>query len=413
MARGTIITKTLKDKSKRYVAVIRLNGKQVWKTYKRRIDAETYLDRNAQDDRDGTYRELKKGTFEQYIEIWRKKYLIPQELKPSTLSGYAYVLDKHLVPAFGSRQIAAIATADITDFRAAMLKDGQSIKSVKNLLNLLSRIFADAIEDSYLRLSPMPTRRRKADKKTKAEGKGRALQPGEAQRLLEQCEDTIDADDKKVKANPELRLIILLGLLAGLRRGEIFALQWNDIAWDGDLIHVRRNLFYRHGKHHKGFLKDDESKFVMYAPKSEKSIRDVDLSPALKKELRARWMQSADKHGLIFQSSNQTPLDPHNVYERWFKPAVERAHKKAEKEKDQTASANLKGLRLHDCRHTFGSWKIAQGEDVLYVSAQMGHAKPSITADVYSHLLEKRRPHAATKTDEILFGRESAKAQSH
>jgi len=56
-------------------------------------------------------------------------------------------------------------------------------------------------------------------------------------------------------------------------------------------------------------------------------------------------------------------------------------------------------------RHTFGSWKIAQGEDVLYVSAQMGHARPSITYDIYSHLLEKRRPQAAAKTDDFLFGK--------
>jgi integrase len=193
-----------------------------------------------------------------------------------------------------------------------------------------------------------------------------------------------------------------LGLLAGLRRGEIFGLHWQDLDWSADLIHVRRNLFYRYGKHHE--VPQGESKFIIYAPKSEKSIREIDLSPALKRELRARYLQSEDKHGLIFQSSNGTPLDPHNVYERWFKPAAERASKKAAKDKDKIAADNLTGFRMHDLRHTFGSWKIAQGEDIVYVCAQMGHAKPSITADIYSHLLEKRRPHAAAQTDTILFG---------
>jgi len=394
MARGTIITKTLENGDKRYVTVIRLNGKQVWKTFKRKVDADTYLNRNSTDLQEGTYREIKKGSFEQYAAAWRKKNLIPQELKPSTLSGYSYVLDKHLIPYFGPKSMAAITTADITDFRADRLKAGQSIKSVKNLLNLLSRFFADAIEDGYAKVTPMPQRRRKADKKTKADGKGRALQPGEAQRILEQCDDT-------------LRLIVLLGLLAGLRRGEIFALAWSSVDWEKNLIHVRQNLYYRHGKHLKD-IPEGETVFILSAPKSEKSIRDIDLSPELKKCLRTRFLQSSDKHGLIFQSSNATPLDPHNVYERWFKPAVERARKKAEEEKDEAAEAALDGLRMHDLRHTFGSWKVDQGEDIVYVSAQMGHAKPSITYDVYSHILDKRRPSAAAQTDEFLFGKRVA-----
>ena len=87
-----------------------------------------------------------------------------------------------------------------------------------------------------------------------------------------------------------------------------------------------------------------------------------------------------------------------------LKPAVERAKKKAETDENKAAVQAFDGLRLHDLRHTFGSWKIAQGEDVLYVSAQMGHARPSITYDIYSHLLENRRPHDAPKTDDLLFG---------
>jgi integrase len=268
------------------------------------------------------------------------------------------------------------------DFKA------QSPKSIANLFNLLSRFFADAIEDSYLKVSPMPARRRKADKKKTIEGKGRALLPEHAQLLLTECDDS-------------LRLVVLLGLLAGLRRGEIFGLEWSAVAWEQNLICVRKNLYFRHGKHHE--IPEGESAAVLAIPKTEKSCRDVDLSPELKKVLRTRFLKSTDKHGLIFQTANETPLDPHNVYERWFIPAVKRACKKAKERKDKAAVAALTGLRLHDLRHTFGSWKVEQGEDILYVSAQLGHAKPSITFDVYSHLLKKQRPNAAAATDAKLF----------
>lgn len=192
-------------------------------------------------------------------------------------------------------------------------------------------------------------------------------------RFLEQCE--ADVEEKR-DANPELKLIILIGLLAGLRRGEIFALDWESIDTKNDLIHVSRNLFWRYGKHHD--LKEDEPSFVIHTPKSETSSRDVDLSQELKKELLAYKLKCKNKDGkdLIFRSREGTPLDPNNIYSRWFKPAVDRAVKKAKKERDEGAAKALTGLHLHDLRHSFGSMKIDQGEDVVYVSAQMGHASP-------------------------------------
>ena len=46
-----------------------------------------------------------------------------------------------------------------------------------------------------------------------------------------------------------------------------------------------------------------------------------------------------------------------------------------------------------------------EGEDIVYVSRQMGHANVSITANVYAHLIDNRRPQAAAKTDALLFGK--------
>jgi integrase len=61
-------------------------------------------------------------------------------------------------------------------------------------------------------------------------------------------------------------------------------------------------------------------------------------------------------------------------------------------------------VRWHDLRHTFGSWKIEQGENVYSVMRQMGHSSPSVTADIYAHQIRARRPEAAAKTDAMIFG---------
>ena len=55
------------------------------------------------------------------------------------------------------------------------------------------------------------------------------------------------------------------------------------------------------------------------------------------------------------------------------------------------------------------------GEDIIYASKQMGHANPSITANVYAHLIRAKRPEAAAKTDALLFpivGRQAAAAST-
>lgn len=61
-------------------------------------------------------------------------------------------------------------------------------------------------------------------------------------------------------------------------------------------------------------------------------------------------------------------------------------------------------VRWHDLRHTFGSLKIDQGEDLPYVSRQMGHSSLSVTGQIYAHQIQERRPEAAAKTDAMIFG---------
>ena len=117
---------------------------------------------------------------------------------------------------------------------------------------------------------------------------------------------------------------------------------------------------------------------------------------------------ASEEEAQSYLNKDRTPYDPGNFEERYFKAAVDRVLEKADKEEDEETHAAFEGLTLHHLRHTFGSWKIAQGEDVVYVSKQMGHSKPSVTYNVYAHLIEKRRPAAAALTDENLFGKPAA-----
>jgi integrase len=388
MGRGTILTRLGKDGAKRYTTIIRINGKQQWRTWDRKKDAEDYLDQLSPDVRDGSYREIKKATFGEYLERWQAAHLLPEQFKPSTYNTYRSIIELHLLPAFKNYPMLAITAAEINTFSAKLLqqngtrrKNSLSRKTVRNVLNLLGEIFAKAVAEGYLRHSPMEgVDKPRADK----EQKGRALKPDEIQSILRSAEG-ID------------RTMIATAISTGMRRAEQFGLDWSHVDFERDVIKVRRSLYWQFGKYHG--REEGQPAWTYVSPKSKMSVRDIDMSPELCRELRELYLRSGKK-GLVFCTPKGTPINPDNFVKRNFAAVLRRA----EAERARAKLPPIGKVRWHDLRHTFGSLKIDQGEDLLYVSRQMGHSSISVTADIYAHQIRVRRPEAAAKTDAMIFG---------
>lgn len=293
MARGTILTTVTKDGTKRYKTIIRINGKQQWRTWNRKREAENYLDDLSPEVRDQTYREIKKATFGEYLKIWKQVNLNDKMLKPSTIPSYASVIEHHLLPAFKGFPMQAITPDEINLFRTKLLKNGLSGKTVNNILNLLGKILTNAKKDHYLKFSPMPD----VDKaQTNKEQKGRALKPDEIQSILHSLEG-VD------------RVAIAAAIATGMRRGEQFGLDWENVDFENNIIRIRRALYWKLGKYHEH--REGEPKYTFVTPKSKKSIRDIDMSPELRKELIELYLKSGKK-GLVFPSGADTPMNPDN-----------------------------------------------------------------------------------------------------
>jgi integrase len=213
-----------------------------------------------------------------------------------------------------------------------------------------------------------------------------------------------------------LRLIVLLALLSGVRRAELFALQWPDIDFEKNLIQVRRAVFFRYGKHQA--RQDGEPAYMFVAPKSVASVRDIPLSPALKRELLARYMRSKDKTGLIFKTANNGPLDPNNVC-RWIAPEPRERPKDKQAKTPETnrlystfnaavRAAKIGKVRFHDLRHTYGSVLREQRTDYYDIKRWMGHSSIQLTIDIYGQPLNDHGQEAAAKADAFLLGEKVA-----
>jgi integrase len=70
--------------------------------------------------------------------------------------------------------------------------------------------------------------------------------------------------------------------------------------------------------------------------------------------------------------------------------------------KNLIKDAGLPEIRFHDLRHTAASLMLQTGIPLLIVSKRLGHAKPSITLDIYGHFMPSLQEKAAEIMDKLI-----------
>jgi integrase len=89
-----------------------------------------------------------------------------------------------------------------------------------------------------------------------------------------------------------------------------------------------------------------------------------------------------------------------NMMNRHFFPAQVKAGIARKPEKGKIEGA----IRFHDLRHTYASLLIEQGENLKYIQTQLGHSSPTMTLNVYAHLMKPTNQEAARRLEEKIFG---------
>ena len=377
--RGIIRTRVLKDGTKRYDCRYRTpTNDHRTKTFRRKKDAEAFLDKTCGQLRDGTFREVQSAPMEKVFKTWLSDELdvrldTGDRMKPSTARTYRNIVEKHFIPAFGdcpSDRLTPTAVAAWRKELAAKVGEGEmSKKTLNNLLGLLRQVLTWAQEPAqgFLKHDPMlGIKRMQVDRADRRASRRDFLQHEEMAALLEAC------------ATPEESAAVHLALYCGLRRGELLALKHRDIEagnnGSGGRVHVRRAL----------------SAGKVSTPKTSGSARTVDAPRDVLAALeRLRDTGSAGSNDYVFRTPKGTPVDPDNWNTRVWAKLRERA-----------------GLRnsigLHSLRHTFASLLIDNGESIKYVSRQLGHASASFTLDVYGHCFEETSDRAMGRLQEAI-----------
>ena len=133
-------------------------------------------------------------------------------------------------------------------------------------------------------------------------------------------------------------------------------------------------------------------------PKMTKSRRLIALSPSTAlvlrkhKETQAKLRQSLclpfNATDLVFCKYNGEPLLPDTISHAWLK---------------LTKHTGLKGIRLHDARHSHASLMLKQEIHPKIIQERLGHASIETTLDTYSHVVPGLQQAAANRFDDIVL----------
>jgi integrase len=289
---------------------------------------------------------------------------------------------------FDGLKINRITIATVEKFITAKQTEGMNINTLRKILVTLGQILSYAVRHRYMDHNPL----RDAEKPRK-QGNGsdclkktRILTPDQINALLsaiksvvEEKEKDKDRDEKKVELENRLReqkyrMLFTVAIFTGARQGELLGLKWKDLDWENRQVHIQRT--YNHGR--------------FFTPKTDNSNRKIDLGPNLMNKLR-EWRLASPPSALdlIFPNVSGQPMDCRNMVNRYFEPALEKAE--------------LPIIRFHDLRHTFASLLIEQGENIKYIENQLGHSSPTVTLDVYAHLMKKKNPESALRVEQTIF----------
>jgi integrase len=276
-------------------------------------------------------------------------------LRYSTARNYRHLIRRHLLPFFQGIPLPEITPVDVQMFLADKSKRFAP-KTVLSLRNLLSKIFGTAQKWGYLVANPA----RGAQVPTLTDTRERlALNTTQVQSLLAELSEPY-------------RTMVVLAVLSGLRRGEIFGLRWKSVDFvQGRVFVIESNYEGRQN-----------------APKTRASRRMVFLDDLAMSALSRIKPSSAQPDEFVFHTERGTPLNPNNVLNRILHPACERA--------------GIPRVSWHNFRYTYSTWANPTGESIKALQAQLGHTDPRVTLSVYTQPMPDAQRQIARKVARVL-----------
>lgn len=321
----------------------------------------------------------RKPTFNAYASQFIKEK--STVYAPGTLENYRIVLRKAAV-VFGDMKLEDIDFLSVKKYITDLQTNGTNDFNGKPLAHktilkhyiVLHALFANAVENEVIEVSPMQKMKRPKPRKDETPKEAIAYSESEIAYIM----DCLNNEPLKWKA------LIMFAIDSGCRRGEIVGLRWEEIDFKTGKVNICRNAQYTAGKGTYISTTKNRKNRVIYLNRPVLTV----LAEWKRQQALLHFGQGIPLNGFCFTQDNgkmMNPQAPTSYLTRFGK------------------KYNLPGIHPHALRHTMATLSIANGADIVSISEKLGHSEPSITLNVYSHANEEAQRRANEVLAEVIY----------
>jgi integrase len=330
-----------------------------------------------------------KQTFGDFLDQWMKEH-VKNEAEIGTIKKYEAHI-KTIKAAIGDVLLDKLNGLNVQQFLNSARQNGASGTYLYDMYATVKRALNIAVKWGLIVKNPAAA----IDPPKKSKPTQKALTPEQVEILLLIVKDT------------EIYLPVLLGLLCGLRRGEICGLRWPDVDTKKKSAHICNSLDVHDGEYILGPVKTDTSDDFIPLPEMvvTELRRERIRQKRNKMELGDNYaVKSVEKEGYCWSWEDGKPHNPDYIYHKMKKLIT--AHNKAvdadkELSERQKEARKLPSIRVHDLRHTHATLLLRAHVDTKVVSKKLRHTDYRFTAQMYQHVHDDIQRETANVMDEM------------
>lgn len=349
------------------------NGKQRNKSFKRRKDANAFIETLRSSDNSIT-RSHPSATITDALDRWYDLCTTTgrggrEPVERSTAVKY----DSHrkiITEMIGKVKLMDLDRKACEAFRDLLLSTYSRVYAKKILVSYKSSLI-QAVSDDLIPHNPASDVHVLISKRQRNANRVQIPSLEEVKKLTETIDALMESENDQIrKAWSRYGPMFYTQLYSGMRPTEIRGLPWRDIDWERGGVNVTQ---------------DADAYGEIGLLKSGAAYRYIPL-PKVVLEMLNRWRETCPKgeHDLVFPNWKGNIENHANIARRGWRVLCESAGFVDEDDAGRTKTR----YRLNSLRHIKASLEIALGRSPKRIQQVMGHSDIKLTFDTYGHLFE-------------------------
>lgn len=283
-----------------------------------------------------------------------KDYKI-KRVKESTYITFIQVLNDYILPYFGSTLISEVNTQSIMKWQNEIDKKPLKFRSKDKIYSTFITLMNFAVEFYNLPFNAVAKVGNFKNNEQKA--KMQFWTNEEFEKFIAIVDDIV------------YKTFFATLYLTGARKGEVMALNWNDIDVNNSIINITKTYSN----------KCIDGGYKLTTTKTKSSLRQIiipDVLCGLLKKLKNHYTAFEGYKNECFVFGMAKPI-----------PTITLDRKK----EYYCKLAGVKEIRYHDFRHSHASLLLNQEQNIMLVAQRLGHSNISMTLNTYSHLFPNKQ----------------------